>query len=397
MQNQLPILWYRNAKIRSRLMQLIAVAVTVWALYALTNNAVINMSERGVETSTWFLWTEASFKIGFTPFWEFTLGETKYWEIFIIGIQNTVLVSVLGIVGTTVLGFAIGVLRLSENWFARNFALAYIEIFRNIPLLLQIFFWYFVVILPTLPHRRNSIEFFQTVFINKEGIYLPTPNVDDGITALVLCVAVLIVGLIIAVMKRWAKNRFKATAKTFPVVLASIAIVICALISLFVVSSQFIEFETPTVGKLRVIGGFWIPISLFALWFSLVTYTAAFIAENVRAGVKAVSKGQIEAADSLGFHGGQTMKLILIPQALRVIIPPTISQYLNLTKNSSLAVAIGYDDLVNIWTGISLNQTGQALIIIAMTMAVFTCLSLFTSAVMNFYNARVQLSEGWSK
>lgn len=388
------IRWYRNQVVLSRLLQASFLCCIVAICYYLGSNAVSNMAARGVVLSLDFIGQEAPFKVGFTPFWNYELGQTQYWEVFLIGIQNTLLVSIAGVVGATLLGFAVGVARLSENWFLSKFAAIYVEIFRNIPLLLQVFFWYFVLVLPSLPRRKDSIQIWDAIVVNKEGIFTPSLTVDGFQPLGVFLIAIAICVALIKLLSNWSNTQFEETGRKFPVILGSLTILCLGILAAYAVSRNFIAVEKPQVGSLSVSGGYWIPISLFSLWLSLVSYTAAFIAENVRGGIQSVSKGQLEASQALGFHAPLSMKLILVPQAMRVIIPPSISQYLNLIKNSSLAVAIGYDDLVNVWMGVSLNQTGQAIAIIAMTMGVFTTLSLLTSFILNAYNARAQLQEG---
>lgn len=386
--------WHRNPKIRSLLAQFFVLALLFILVLIVVHNAHQNMDSRGIQVSTWFLWTESPFKVGFTPFWEFRLGETRYWEIFVIGIQNTLLVGIAGIVGATFLGFMVGIARLSENWFAASAAAVFVEVFRNVPLLLQVFFWYFVVILPLLPNPRDGISLRESVFLNNKGLFTPAFSLGDDRSGLLLFGLSLVAAITaIIALSRWAGRRFELTARRVPVFWISLIILAAAVYLGYIASQNAIQVDLPSATRFGFSGGFWVPIPLFSLWLALVCYTGAFIAENVRAGIQSVSGGQLEAARSLGLNAALSMKLILVPQALRVIIPPTISQYLNLVKNSSLAIAVGYDDLVNIWMGITLNQTGQAMIIIAMTMAVFTIISLLTSWLMNLYDRRTRLIE----
>ncbi|MCI4664106.1 MAG: ABC transporter permease subunit [Neomegalonema sp.] len=385
--------WYNDRRkigIALQILALVGVGLFIWYLIS---NASYNMAQRRMEMNTWFLFSEASFKVGFHPFWDFELGTSKYWEVFVIGIQNTLLVGIAGLIGATVVGFAVGVARLSDNWFVKTFASIFVELFRNVPLLLQVFFWNFVVILPSLPSVSNAIDIFGTLFITNKGIFTPIISVSENWARLVILGGLTLAIISIILFRRWAKKRFYETAKPLPVFWISVLIFIGFLLLSFAIVQSATDVSMPQQSRFRFTGGFTVPVPLFSLWIALVCYTGAFIAENVRAGILSVGKGQREAAMSLGFRHSLSMKLIQIPQALRVIIPPTISQYLNLIKNSSLAVAIGYDDIVNLFMGITLNQTGQAIVIIAMTMGVFTVISLLTSLLINIYNRSTQLVE----
>ncbi|MBS1270814.1 MAG: putative glutamine ABC transporter permease protein GlnM [Gammaproteobacteria bacterium] len=385
--------WHRNPKVRSIFFQVALLAATVWVAATILGNTVENLEERGIRTGLGFMGGAAPFNVGFSPFIEYKLGESTYTDVFIIGVLNTMLVSVLGIVAATVLGFFIGVLRLSPNWLMAKIASAYIEIFRNVPLLLQIMFWNFAVFLPILPAPRQSWGLGATAFLNNRGLYLPSPIVESaaGVWLMVAAIAATIVGIII--LRRWAHRRQNRTGQPFPVLRVALAAVVVVPVLAYFAGGQPFTLDFPFLDTFNFEGGMRIPTPLFALWFALTTYTASFIAEAVRGGILSVSHGQTEAAYALGLNRKRTLDLVIIPQAMRVIIPPTISQYLNLTKNSSLAVAIAYEELVNLWAGIALNQTGQALIIIAMTIAVYETLSLGTSAFLNWYNARRQLVE----
>ena len=383
---------HRDPKFRALVIQILALAFVVYGFYSLFQTTVDNLVARGIQTGTSFFDEVAPFQIGFSPFFDYKLGESTYIDVFFVGIQNTILVAVLGIVAATLLGFFIGVVRLSPNWLISRGALAYIEIFRNVPLLLQIMFWNFAIFLPSLPAPKNSIE-MGAFYLNARGFHTPLPVIDDstGFTLWMAMLAVLCVGLI--VFARRAKVRFQETGQQLPVVWISLGAIIGGGYILYLIAGSPLIFDEPVLGRFNFKGGGQLPLPLFSLWFALTLYTAAFIAENVRAGIQSVSHGQTEASHALGLSRKDTVRLVTIPQALRVIIPPTISQYLNLTKNSSLAVAVGYEELVAVWAGITLNQTGQALVIIGMTVAVYECLSLFTSFVLNWYNKRIQLTE----
>ena len=383
---------HRDPKVRAIVFQLAALFFVVYGIYSLFETTVENLVSRGIQTGTGFFDEVAPFQIGFSPFLDFNLGQSTYLDVFFVGIQNTILVAVLGIVAATILGFIVGVIRLSPNWLASKVALAYIEIFRNVPLLLQIMFWNFAIFLPSLPAPKNSIE-LGVFYLNARGFHTPTPIIEDstGFTIWMALLAVLVAGLV--VFARRAKNRFEETGQRLPVFWISVGVLVAGGYVLYLIAGSPLGFDVPVLGRFNFKGGGQLPLPLFSLWFALTIYTAAFIAENVRAGIQSVSHGQTEASHALGLSRKDTVRLVTIPQALRVIIPPTISQYLNLTKNSSLAVAVGFEELVAVWAGITLNQTGQALVIIGMTIAVYECLSLLTSMILNWYNKRIQLTE----
>lgn len=389
--NNIP--WRRDPAMRALFFQGALVVGLLWAIITIAKNTAHNMEERGIKIGLHFFDDIAPFDIplDFAPLWSYTLGESLYWDVFIIGVQNTIIVSIAAIIGATLLGFFIGVMRLSPNWLLAKLAACYIEAFRNTPLLLQLLCWNFAVFLPLLPHPRQSLTFFgESVIANKAGLYLPQPELT-AIGAAVFVIAAVVAIVVIVMMKRWAGKRQEKTGQSFPLFFASLAVIVIVGALAFVFAGEQVSFSYAELKGLNYRGGARMPLIFFSLWFGLTVYTAAFIAENVRGGIKAVSHGQTEAARSLGLRHGTTLKLVIIPQAMRVIIPPTISQFLNATKNSSLAVAIGYPDLVNVWAGISLNQTGQSLVIIAMTIVVYWTLSLITSALLNWYNSRVQL------
>ena len=387
------VAWHRNPLIRGLIAQALLIAVVVWGITTIYANTVANMEARGIQIGFGFLNEVAPFGIAFSPFIDFNLGESTYLTVFFIGIQNTIIVSILGIIAATILGFTVGIMRLSPNWFVSKIATVYIETFRNIPVLLQIMFWNFAVFLPFLPGPRESLSAGAGFFLNNRGAYVPKPIIENATANTAFWVAVAIGILAVYILGKIARKRQELTGAIMPGRLIGLGILV-ALVALaaFVFGAPF-GFDLPTLGRFNLTGGFEIPLPLFSLWFALTTYTAAFIAEQVRGGIEAVSKGQWEAAGALGLSRSHLLKLVIIPQAMRIIVPPTISQYLNLTKNSSLATAIAYEDIVALWTGTSLNQTGQALIIVAMTVVVYELLSLLTSVALNIYNKRVQLVE----
>ncbi len=482
---------------------LVAAAVIAFFAWIVVNTAQ-NLAAQNKTTGFDFLFRTAGFDISFTLFpWSRT---SFYWEAFLAGLLNTLLVAVIGIFFATILGFALGIARLSSNWLIARFATVYIETIRNIPLLLQLFFWYFAV-LKAMPAVRQSFELPLDIFINQRGVMVPRPMPDQEFTLVI----VPIVGCLVAAIALgiWATRQRAATgrypravvlagrvanavvtlglallgASLLPSVIpalsalqpvlyagavvvgglsltrfapyarATLFVVFSAIILSAVVQSMFaawpplllvggsvlaafvigwivldgarsrpeaeagfpwallalivigipslvywatgatLAFEVPVLERFNFKGGLQLPPEFVALAFGLIIYTAAFIAENVRGGIRAVSKGQTEAAQSLGLKEGDRLRLVIVPQAMRVIVPPLTSQYLNLTKNSSLGAAIGYPELVNVFTGTTLNQTGKAIEVIALTMAVYLTFSLLTSAFMNWYNGRVALVE----
>ncbi|STQ76322.1 Inner membrane amino-acid ABC transporter permease protein yecS [Grimontia hollisae] len=357
-------------------------------VYTIVNNALANLDSRGIATGFGFLTQEAGFGIGLTLI---EYNETySYDRTFFVGLLNTALVSVLGIIFATIIGFLMGIARLSSNWLVRRFAAVYIETFRNIPLLLQIFFWYFAV-LQALPSPRESISVGDSLFINVRGLYMTRPVFEEGSNLIFIAFAVSLVFSF--VFSRWAKRKQEATGEQTPVFIVSLAAIIGLPLIAFFVAGMPVSLEYPELKGFNFRGGISIIPELAALVLALSIYTASFIAEIVRSGINAVSHGQTEAAMALGLSRSKTLRLVVIPQAMRIIIPPLTSQYLNLTKNSSLAMAIGYPDLVSVFAGTTLNQTGQAIEIIAMTMGVYLTLSLLTSLVMNIYNAKMALVE----
>ncbi len=384
--------WHRDPKSRALLFQVALAGALCWTIYTLFRNVTTNMAASGKVISFSFLDDIAPFGIGFAPLWDFNLGQSNYWEVFVIAIQNTILVSVAGIITATILGFILGIARLSPNWIVAKIASVYIEIFRNVPLLLQIFFWYIAVFLPTLPTPRESWTLGEAFALNKEGAYLPRPLVEspEGFTVYCLILAALVGTAVLLV--RWTRRRQKKTGARFSL-LRTVPVFAAVVVLGYFVSGSPLALEYPALQKFTYEGGINLSTSFAVMWVALSTYTAAFIGENVRGGILAVSHGQTEAAHALGLGRGATLRLVVIPQALRVIIPPTISQYLNLTKNSSLAIAVAYEELSALWMGIALNQTGQEFLIIASAMAVYLTLSLLTSGFLNWYNRRTQLME----
>ncbi|MGF1771245.1 amino acid ABC transporter permease [Vibrio maritimus] len=377
-----------NPTFRSVVFQVLAVLALVFFFYTIVTNALDNLAARGIATGFDFLSQEAGFGIGLTLI---EYDETfSYGRTFYVGLLNTALVSVLGIVFATILGFVMGIARLSSNWLVSRFAAVYIEIFRNIPLLLQIFFWYFAV-LQALPSARQSMSLGEAIFLNVRGLYFPAPVFGEGSGVVIGAFIIGIVATII--INIWANNRQKLTGQQTPMGRIALGLIVGIPTVVFFIMGMPITAEYPVLKGFNFRGGISIIPELAALTLALSIYTASFIAEIVRSGINAVNHGQTEAAMSLGLPRSRTLKLVVIPQAMRIIIPPLTSQYLNLTKNSSLAMAIGYPDLVSVFAGTTLNQVGQAIEVIAMTMGVYLALSLLTSALMNVYNKKVALVE----
>lgn len=382
-----PPIW-NDPKYRSLFFQVLLIIGVGYFIYSIVNNALTNMAANGVSTGFGFMSERAGFDILQSLI--FYDSDSTYGRTFVVGILNTLLVTALGIFLATLLGFGIGIARLSNNWLLAKLATVYIEIFRNIPLLIQIFFWY-IVVLRAMPSTRESLSLFDSFFLNVRGLYLPAPVTESGFiyTSLALLIALIAV----FILKRWAQKRQQATGQQFPVLWVSLILLLLAPLLVFFITGSPLVWDIPTLTGFNFEGGIAIIPELFALLIALTIYTAAFIAEIVRSGIKAVDHGQTEAALSVGLTPSQNLRFVVIPQAMRVIIPPMTSQYLNLFKNSSLATAIGYPDLVSVFMGTTLNQTGQAVEIISMTMAVYLVISLLISFFMNWYNAKMALVE----
>jgi general L-amino acid transport system permease protein len=354
----------------------------------LVNNTLANLERQGIASGFGFLERTAGFSISMNLI-EYS-EEMSYGRAFFVSLINTLLVSLVGIVLATILGFIVGIARLSSNWLLARLAAVYIETLRNIPLLLQIFFWYFAV-LRNLPSPRQSIAFFDSIFFNKRGMFSPAPVLEPGFWLIPTALALGVV--IVIFLARWARKRRDETGQPFHTVYVSLGILIALPFLAAIVTGFPMSWEYPVLKGFNFKGGAELIPEFVALVFALALYTATFIAEIVRAGIMAVSHGQTEASYALGLRPGPTLRLVVIPQALRVIIPPLTSQYLNLTKNSSLAAAIAYPDVVLVFAGTALMQTGQAVEIIAITMAVYLTISLVISAFMNWYNEKMALVE----
>jgi len=378
---------YNNPKVRAVFYQLVLLAAVLGFGYEFFLNAKTNLDAQKITSGFGFLDNTAGFGVSQSLI-AYNEADT-YGRVFLVGLLNTLLVAGLGTVLATILGFAIGIARLSPNWLLARLAGGYVELIRNLPLLFQILFWYLAA-LGALPGPRQSISLFGEIFLNNRGLIVPAPVAGEGAGAVVAAFAV---GLLAATaLGFWAKRHRDRTSRRLPLLWPGFALVIGPPLVVLVATGFPIGFARPELRGFNFVGGVRLIPEFVALLVALTTYTAAFIAEVVRAGVLAVPRGQTEAAFALGLRRGLALRLIVVPQALRVIVPPLTNQYLNLTKNSSLAVAIGYPDLFAVFAGTTLNQTGQAIEIIAVTMAVYLAISLLTSALMNWYNAHIQVA-----
>ncbi|MEP9397356.1 amino acid ABC transporter permease [Mesorhizobium sp. KR2-14] len=379
--------YLNDPKIRGLIYQLLLFVALVGFAYWIVGNTIENLRRANISSGFDFLNGRAGFDISETLI-RYSSNDT-YWRALLVGLVNTGVVAVMGVITASAIGFLIGVGRLSDNWLIRKISTVYVEIFRNIPPLLVIFFWYLGV-LSALPQPRESIALPFGAYLNNRGFFFPGAIWGEG--AWLIPVALLVaVGLCWFVARR-ARQRQAETGERFPVFWTS-AVLLVGLPALAFVAAGFpVSFEFPQKSTFNLLGGSQIRPEFLSLYLALSFYTAAFIAEIVRAGILGVNRGQTEAAYALGLRRGQTLRLVVVPQALRIIIPPLTSQYLNLTKNSSLAIAIGYPDLVHIG-GTILNQSGHSIEIVAIWMVVYLGLSLLMSGFMNWFNARVALVE----
>ncbi len=352
-------------------------------------NARDNLQRQKIASGLGFWDNAAGFPISQSLI-EYSQAFSTYGDAFLVGLLNTLLVAAIGIVLATFLGFVVGVARLSRNILVAGVARWYVEVIRNLPLLLQLLFLYNAV-LKALPEVRESAKLPFGAFLNNRGLFMPRPIAGTGFDLVVIAFVVGVVGTV--AYRLWARRRQEATGQQSPVGAVTAGLILGLPALAFLASGMPLTFNYPSAGRFNITGGMVIQPEFLALLFGLVIYTGAFIAEVVRAGIMAVSRGQTEAAYALGLRPNLTTKLIIIPQALRVIIPPLTSQYLNLTKNSSLAVFVGYPDLTNVFTGTVLNQTGQAIEVVGISMLVYLTISLTTSAFMNWYNRRKALVE----
>jgi len=379
--------WY-DKETRSVIIQIIAAALIISFFAYIINNAVTNLAAIGKDINFGFLWQNASYDINQTLI-EYS-STSSHFEAMIVGLINTLLVAVAGIFLATILGFLLGIMRLSSIWLTQKIAYVYIEYIRNVPVLLHILLLY-GVILNALPRPKSSYNLNDTFFLNNRGLQMPSPEFESLFWVVA---AFLVGGLAFSLwFKRYAKKIQDATGKIYPVGMISIGAIVLLPMAVYFLIGSPIVWDVPALKGFNFKGGIVLRPEFIALWLALSLYTAAFIGEIVRAGIIAISHGQTEAAQALGLSNSFILKLVVIPQALRVIIPPLTSQYLNLAKNSSLALAIGYMDVVATIGGISLNQTGREMECMLIVMAIYLAMSLLISSVMNWYNDRIQLVE----
>ena len=391
-----------DKKVRGIILQLFMLLIVLFGFYWLINNTLTNLETQGKSLGFNFLSSTAGFQISQTFgtwLFDYEVGKSTYLEVYFIGIANTFLVAILGIIAATVLGFTIGIMRLSSNIVFRVFATTYIEVLRNIPLLLQLFFWYFAV-LRAMPGKREKFEIMSGIAgLNITGMYLPAPLPQDGF---VFVLSAILLSIFLAIgVRRYALRRQERTGEILPVFWIGLGLIVIVPSLAYLMKGSPLIWELPEfeeTGPMLMRGyqsgvGMLVVPEMLAVWLALSLYTAAFIAEIVRGGILAVNKGQTEASFALGLRPNFTLRLVIIPQAMRVIIPPLTSQYLNITKNSSLAVAIAYPELVSVFAGTALNQVGKEIEMIFMMMMVYLTFSLLTAAFMNWYNSKVKLIE----
>ncbi len=381
-----------NNKIKKLIPQVLTILFVVLIFGFFTINAQVNMDNRGIDFGFGFLKQEASFDMQFTLL-DYD-GQDSYLWAYVVALLNTLLVSFLGIIFCTILGVIIGVARLSQNFLIRNSAAWYVEFFRNIPLLLQIFFWYYAA-LRALPLPETAEPWFGVTYMTIKGYYIPS-MIWENLNVFLSCLIAAIVSIIF--IRIYAKKLQEREGKQLPVFYISIGLLIILPLLSFLIGGVKLNFELPVLKQLAQTsfifeGGIALPPELIALVVALSLYTSTFVAECVRAGIQGISKGQKEAAASVGLNPNQILKLVIMPQALRIIIPPTTNQYLNLTKNSSLAAAIAYPDLVLVFAGTALMQTGKAIEIVGITMLTYLTISLLIAALMNWYNKKIEIKE----
>jgi len=361
--------------------QLLLVLVIGGLAYGAIVNAAQNLAHAHIASGFGFWNNTAGFDISQTLI-IYSPSTSSFGRAFWVGLLNTLLVAAIGIVLATLVGFIVGIAQLSQNWLVARLAGGYVELIRNVPLLLQLLFWYFAV-LKSLPETRGSASLPGGAILNNRGLFLPRPEFAPAFAAVIVALAAGIVGA--GVLRAWARRRQERSGEELRVIWWAIGLICGLPLVVFVLAGFPLSFTPPEIGRFNVRGGLEILPELAAIVIALTIYTAAFIAEVVRAGLLSVSAGQSEAAAALGLRPGRTLRLVVVPQAMRVIVPPLTSQYLNLIKNSTLGVAIGYPDLVQVFTGTVLNITGQAVEVVAVTMAVYLAISLLTSLLMNIY------------
>ena len=381
-------LW-SNQETRSVIVQIVTLAIVFAALAFVLRNVAVNLEAIGKEFTFDFLTAPAAYDITFSPFIDYTSRDSHLLAAA-VGILNTLLVAVCGVIAATLLGVTMGILRLSRNWLVNRIVYVFLEFTRNVPVLLHILLVHGIVV-TTLPAPRRAIDIGEAMFISNRGFYVPAPVFEDGSG---IVGAILVLAIIAAVVfRRWAKRVQAETGTIYPVFWISAGIIVGATAVAFVVTGAPMTWEVPALKGFNFQGGLAIKPEFLALWLALTYYTACFIAEIVRAGILAVSHGQSEAAYALGLRPNRNLQLVVLPQALRIIVPPLVSQYLNLTKNSSLAIAIGYMDIVATIGGISLMQTGKEMETMIIVLGLYLIFSLVISGLMNWFNRSIRYKE----
>ncbi|RUM25239.1 amino acid ABC transporter permease [Rhizobium vallis] len=373
--------------IRGIFFQVLTIVLLVTFVWWVAHNTAVNLARANIASGFGFLNGRAGFEVGQSLI--AYSSDSTYGRALVVGLLNTMLIAVTGIITATIIGFIIGIGRLSRNWLIAKLCTVYVEVFRNIPPLLVIFFWYSGV-LAVLPNARESLHLPLRSFLNNRGLSFPKPIFGEGFWLVGIAFVIAIVAVIVTA--RWAHRRQAATGQPFHTIWVSIGLLIGLPLIAFLIAGAPLSFDYPIAGKFNLTGGSVVGPEFMSLFLALSFYTAAFIAEIVRAGIRGVPKGQTEAAAALGLHPSSVTRLVVIPQAFRIIIPPLSSQYLNLTKNSSLAIAIGFADLVAVGST-TLNQTGQSVEVILIWMVVYLSLSIVTSLLMNWFNAKMALVE----
>ena len=381
--------FFYDERVRNFFYQTLTAGTFAWLVWYLFTNTAHNLEVRGMNSGFGFLFQTAGFDTDFKLI-EYTVGTGTYGRIFFVGVLNTLFVSVFAIIASTVIGFFMGVMRLSKNWLISRLALTYVEILRNVPLLIQIIFWYLGVF-ALLPKVKQSADFLGIAFLNNRGLYVPSAVPGEMFW---MTMTAFVIGCVAAFMiRRWARRRQEQTGQQFPSFWAGLGVIVALTGVVYLATGMPLSWDIAALQGFNYQGGFALPPAFLALLVSLTIYHSAHMAEAVRAGILSVSKGQTEAANALGLRPGRVMALVIIPQAMLAIVPPMISTWMNVVKNSSLAVAIGYSDVVALFMQTSLNQSGYAIEIVAITMLFYMTISLTISFFMNIYNKRVQLRE----
>ena len=379
-----------DERYRSVFYQVVVFGLFIWAVFSLIENTQINMATRKMAVGFDFLKNSAGFAVAWTPL-DYQPSDS-YFMVYWVGIINTLILAGISIVLATFLGFVVGILRLSRNWLVAQIASWYVEVLRNTPLLLQIIFWYLGAF-ANLPRPKQSIEIFgfESLVLNNRGLYIPKPQPEDLFWLTVLA---FVIGLIVAVvLNKRATKKQQETGKYISTMVPTLVVIFVLPILVFLLTGMPLDWDLPLLKGFNYRGGGFVLPAMLAVMVALVVYHSAYAAEMVRAGILSVSKGQTEAASSLGLKQSFVMRLVIIPQAMRAIVPPMISLWMNVVKNSSLAIAIGFPDLVSVFMQTSLNQSGHAVEIVAMVMAFYMTVSLTISACLNVYNKKIQLTE----